>query len=141
MDVASRVETWGEENQSNINDLLNKLEEVTNETLTRGAASDNERAEALVAILDAYQNAAFADSATCDEQAFADCLMTSGQILEYDRLDRWYDIYDGTCASDNGCTTPCFPDFDTEACDTLGDQFHGAENDFEDSVATFDQQM
>jgi len=57
--------------------VLNKLEELTNETLTRGAATDNERTEALVTIIDAYQNAAFADSATCDEQAFADCLMTS----------------------------------------------------------------
>jgi len=81
MDVASRVQTWGGENQANIMDVLGKLEEVTNETLTRGAATDNERTEALVTMLDAYQNAAFADSATCDEQAFADCLMTSDSEL------------------------------------------------------------
>jgi hypothetical protein len=141
MDVASRVNTWGEENHDNIMDVLDKLEEVTNETLTRGAASDNERAEALVTILDAYQNAAFADSATCDEQAFADCLMTSGQILEYDRLDRWSDMYDTTCASDNGCTAACFPDHNSDACNALGEQFMGAADDFETSMATFDQQM
>jgi len=34
-------------------DLADKLEELTNETLTRGAATDNERAEAMVAFIDA----------------------------------------------------------------------------------------
>ena len=81
MDVANRVQQWAGENQANIMDLADKLEELTNETLTRGAATDNERTEALVTMLDAYQNAAFADSATCDEQAFADCLMTSDSEL------------------------------------------------------------
>jgi hypothetical protein len=77
--VSSTVEQWVGENQTNIMDVLGKLEEVTNEVLTRGAATDNERSEALVTIIDAYQNAAFADSATCDEQAFADCLMSSDE--------------------------------------------------------------
>jgi len=53
MDVANRVEQWAGENQANIMDLAGKLEELTNETLTRGSATENERTEALVAFIDA----------------------------------------------------------------------------------------
>jgi len=53
MDAADRVEQWAGENQADIMDLADKLEELTNETLTRGAATDNERTEAMVAFIDA----------------------------------------------------------------------------------------
>jgi len=56
-------------------------------------------------------------------------------------MHRWSDIYETTCASDFGCTAACFPDNESDACNALGEQFMGASDDFETSLATFDQQM
>lgn len=56
-------------------------------------------------------------------------------------MDHWFDIYNTDCANVNGCKAACFPDDDTEACNALGEQFMGAADDFETSMATFDQQM
>jgi len=99
-------------------DLADKLEELTNETLTRGAATDNERTEAMVAFIDATVQAAFPDSSVCDEQAFADCLLADGTGVEVTNFDNWTDIFSTTCAADNNCTSPClspnYPSYELE---------------------------
>ena len=43
--------------------------------MTRGYASDNVRADAIVNILDAYKQAMYPVGEACDEQAFSDCLI------------------------------------------------------------------
>ena len=70
-DVQNRVMQFQNDNGATIMDVLDKLESTTNEALTYGAATDNERSESFVIMIDALQVAAFPDTSTCDNEGFA----------------------------------------------------------------------
>ena len=70
-DVQNRVMQFQNDNGATIMDVLDKLESTTNEALTYASATENERSEDFVIMIDALQVAAFPDTSTCDNESFA----------------------------------------------------------------------
>ena len=70
-DVQNRVMQFQNDNGATIMDVLDKLESTTNEALTYASATDNERTESLVMMIDAVQAAFMPNTSTCDNEGFA----------------------------------------------------------------------
>jgi hypothetical protein len=110
-------------------------QDIVEEYMTRGHATDNVRADAILTILDAYKQAVYPVPDVCDENAFADCLLADPEfdLFRYGppMAGEMFELFTTECAATYGCTAPCLSyetDADRATCDALEQQYLGAES-------------
>ena len=126
-DVSDTIDKFVQDNAQDIIPVAQSIQNVAEDHLTRKLSSDNIRVDALVKFMNALKAMAYPDPATCDEEAFAQCLVddeavdlfTWGPPTMYDM----FQLFDTACADTYGCNAPCIKDEYGEKCNSLGQDF------------------
>ena len=78
-------------------------------------------------MMTALKTAAYPDPATCDEEAFAQCLVDDETVdlFTYGPPDMYdmFNLFNTACADTYGCNAVCIKNNEGDECNTIGQGF------------------
>jgi hypothetical protein len=109
--IGQRVGQWANDNGQHIMPIAGSVKTVTEEWLTKALATEDVRCDAFMRFLNAIKPAVYPNPETCNQDAFAQCLINddSIDILKYGlpTSGDLIDLFGTQCAVTNGCSAPC----------------------------------
>jgi hypothetical protein len=109
MDIQSRVPQFLNDNQGDLMAVAGGLNNVVSEFANRAAATQAEKTKLLLTMIEQVNNT-FMPTGTCNTEAFTECLVSSGQGIDFmstyvERNAPIPDVFNTQCAIDNTCQT------------------------------------
>ena len=114
--VTGRVQQWVGTNQDDLMTAAQSVQTIVQDFVKTDLASAGNRSQSMLGVLNGTRQLVFADPDACDENAFAQCLVSpDGPSLSFGRNSPFHEVFTSDCAVTNGCTALCFnPTFSYE---------------------------
>ena len=99
---------WYGNNQEDLTTAAMSVKTIVEQFLIQKTSFEGQRLAGMIKMANATTNILFADPESCDETAFAQCLVDDNAVdlMNFDDATVFM-LFTTQCAADNNCTTPC----------------------------------